>query len=189
MKGVMKVKEDMKGVLFIVRGQYRRDKGEKFFNEVSNTYHHIGGYDPSDSSNPEWYMLVESLTFHTLACGSDLEKVIGVARLYIKKYSTQEKFKKMLGRLESKDSPITKRIMEEVYKEYGDTYTSLIEDVVDVAYQEVRDKRKNKIKRIGRKSESDVLPTGVNTQKVLQTPAVKKVNTKRKSCVKKLACE
>lgn len=141
------MKEDMRGVLFIVRGQYRRDYGEKFFNEVSESYHHIGGYDPSDSSNPEWYMLLENLTYHTLACGSDLEKVVRMARQYIQKYPTQARFRKMLNTLESKDSPITKRIMEEVYKEFGHTYEDLVEGVVDTTYEEVQARIKGRLKK------------------------------------------
>lgn len=164
------MKKDMRGVLFIVRGQYRRDKGERFFNEVSNTYHHIGGYDPSDSSNPEWYMLVENLTFHTLACGSDLEKVVKCARFYINKYPTQVKFRKMLDTLESKDSPITKRIMEEVYKEFGHTYEDLIDGVVDTTYEEVLEKKRSVLKK-----SKKVLKTGVsmsNGNRVSSAPEV-----------------
>ena len=168
------MKKDMVGVLFIVKGQYRRDHGKKFFNEVSESYNHIGGYDPSDPSTPEWYMLVENLTFHTLACGSNLEKVVRTARIYIKKYPTQDKFRKMLDKLESKDSPITKRIMEEVYSEFGHTYEDLIEDVVDTTYEEVLEKKRSVLKK-----SKKVLKTGVSmSEKRSRTRAPKEVTEK-----------
>ena len=183
------MKEDMRGVLFIVRGQYRRDYGEKFFNEVSESYHYIGGYDPSDSSNPEWYMLVENLTYHTLACGSDLEKVVRIARQYIQKYPTQERFRKMLNTLESKDSPVTKRIMEEVYKEFGHTYEDLIEGVVDTTYEEVQARIKGRLKkRADKVRKKNVLMNMASETPVLQEATAQTVvpHKRKKTRVRRL---
>ena len=175
----------MKGVVLYDRRGY----GEKFFNEVSESYHYIGGYDPSDSSNPEWYMLLENLTYHTLACGSDLEKVARIARQYIQKYPTQARFRKMLDTLESKDSPITKRIMEEVYKEFGHTYEDLIEGVVDTTYEEVQARIKGRLKkRADKVRKKNVLMSVTSETPVLSEAMTQEVVThkRKKTRVRRL---
>lgn len=197
------MKEDMRGLFYIVRGQYRKNKGEKFFNEVSQDYNYIGGYDPEDTTNEEWYMLVDSETFTTLACGSDIHKIVKCAGLYIRKYKTRDKYLKMLKTLEydQKPSPIMKRLQEEVYKHYGDYYEDLIDEEVGNTYEKVRDEmvnplfkkaRKRLVKKIPNNTYEEVMTTTPPTlvkvvkEEIPLTPVVK---PKKKLGIKKLAME
>ena len=61
------MKEDMRGLFFIVKGQYRKD------NDPDGVC--ISGYDPNSPNTEEWYQVKDHITFHTFACGSDLNKV------------------------------------------------------------------------------------------------------------------
>lgn len=174
------MKEDLRGVFFIVRGQYRRNKGVKFFNDVSEEYNHIGGYDPEDPTNEEWYMLLDNITYTTLACGSNLDKVVRCARGYITKYKTRDRYLKMLKSLEygTKVSPIHKRLMTEVYNTYGEYYQHLIDGVVGEAYKEVHDEMVNPLLKKSRKrfTKKTTLDKGESTL----TPPKNKVHEEEK---------
>jgi hypothetical protein len=194
------MREDMRGLFYIVRGQYRRNKGIKFFNDISQDYQHIGGYDPEDTTNEEWYMLVDSETFSTLACGSDLNRVVKCAGLYIRKYKTRDKYLKMIKSLEYPPlpSPVMRRLQEEVYKHYGDYYEDLIDEEVGNTYEEVRDEMVNPLfkkakKRLVKKTpQSEVITPSVTlVQEVVkeETPLTHMVRPKKKLGIKKLSME
>lgn len=197
------MREDMRGLFYIVKGQYRKNKGEKFFNEVSQDYNYIGGYSPEDTTNEEWYMLVDSETFTTLACGSDIHKIVKCAGKYIRKYKTKDNYLKMLRSLEysQSPSPIHKRLQEEVYRHYGDYYEDLIEKEVDEVYEEVHNEmvnplykkaKKRLVKKTPQNTSEEVMtttpPTPVKVGEV-ETNLVSVVKPKKKLGIKKLAME
>ena len=53
--------EDMRGLFFIVKGQYRKGEGKKIVNDVSGDYMWLGGYDPTlkDTPSTRWYMCLD----------------------------------------------------------------------------------------------------------------------------------
>lgn len=134
------MKTDMKGVFFIVKGQYRR-RGEVFYNDVSGEKNYLGGYDPESEDTVEWYMLLDNITFNTWASGCDLNKILLCARKYIKKYVSRDRFLASLDTMEGgkNTSPIHARLMREVYNTYGDYYEDKIEKVVGDEYEVLKD--------------------------------------------------
>ena len=134
------MKTDMKGLFVVIKGQYRKC-GEVFFNDVSNERNYLGGYDPESEYTVNWYMLVDTETYTTLASGVNLEKVVSCARKYIKKYKTRKAFLQSLSDMEygNTTSPIHRRLMQEVCKKYGSYYQDLIEETVDDEYTILKD--------------------------------------------------
>lgn len=180
------MKEDMRGLFFIIKGQYRRNKGIKFFNEVSGDYNHIGGYDPEDTTNEKWYMLVDRETYTTLSCGSDLNKILKMVNKYITTYKTKDKYLKMLRSLEvsSAPSPIHRRLQQEIDSNYGDYFSDLIEEQEDLAYESVHDEMVNPLYKKTKKRL--VKKTTPNTfgEVVKETPKTPQVETPKNTLVK-----
>ena len=132
------MKEDMRGLFFIAKGHYEK-RGESFFNKVSGETNYLGGYDPEDEETDEWYMLVDTEAFTTLACGSNLEQIVEKVCRYIKKYKTRYKYLEMLNGLEftEKVSPKHKELMQAVYDTYGYFYEDVVKEQEDLAYSQV----------------------------------------------------
>lgn len=160
--------EDMKGLFFIVKGQYKKGVEPHFINEVSGEKNFIGCFNPESEDTSEWYMLLDNKTFHCVACGGDYDKVLksvskvikkykGVAKKYFKYLSdtTSEDYyeitylghkpltkdqraKKVVGRC-PRVTPVMKSLYEQVYNEYGDYYREDIENMENEAYEVLKD--------------------------------------------------
>ena len=152
------MKEDMRGLFYIVKGQYRKDKDP---DGVS-----VSGYDPTSPGTPEWYQLKDRICFHTLACGSDLNKVVHGVYTQIKKWKTAERYFKHVCSVTSDDyyqlhykgqkpltpeqrskraegrcprvSPPMKVLEGKIYECFGDYYSDLVEEMEDLAYTELK---------------------------------------------------
>lgn len=173
----------MRGLFFIVKGQYDRTKSPRFFNDVSGDYNTIGGYDPEDDTTIEWYRLVDNETFRTHSCGGSLDDVVGVVYTLIKKFKTKEKFLRAVFRCQKDVSKTGIRVEEEIYQTYGDYYTHRIEEMEDLAYSELKDadpivKARKKLRR---RVEGVV---DIVTPKTQEVTPLKKIGAK-KSPVKK----
>lgn len=161
--------DNMRGLFFIVKGQYRHGVEPRFKNEISGDTTYIGGFNPDDSKTPQWYMLVDNKTYHCIACGSDLKKVLqsvrtaivkhkGVARNYFKKVSEvtsddyyevhylgqaplthDQRVAKAEGRC-PRVSPTMRCLYGEVFNTYGHHYREEIEEMEDLAYKDLKDK-------------------------------------------------
>ena len=134
--------EDMRGLFYIVRGGYKRGKSPSFFNPVSEDKNWIGGYDPSDDTNEEWYMLLDSELFMCQCAGSKLQSCLDTAYKLIKRYRTKEKYVKVMKSLTYSGgcaSPIHKALEKEIYNTYGDYFRSQLDEVENLAYQEIRE--------------------------------------------------
>lgn len=162
--------DDMRGLFFIIKGQFRKGAEPSFINKVSGDVSWIGGYDPNRDTTEEWYMLMDCKTFNCLACGSDLNKVLrgvrtainkykGVAKKYFKHISDttsddyyethylgrtplshEGRLKKAEGRC-PRVSPIMRCLYEQIYSEYGDYYRDEIEEMEDLAYSDLREEK------------------------------------------------
>lgn len=132
--------ESLRGVFYIIRGSYRKDKAPRFFNDVSESYNWLGGYDPEDNTNEEWYMLMDNVLFMCQAASSDIEKVLAVAERCITKYKTKERYIEVMKSLDiyHYQSPIHLRLEKELYAHYGDYYRPELEEVEERAYTTVR---------------------------------------------------
>jgi len=194
------MKEDMRGLFFIVKGQYCRNKGHKFLNEASGDYNHTGGYDPEDPETPKWYMLVERETYTTLNCGSDLNKVLAGVYRYITRYKTKDKYLKMLRSLEysGAPSPIHKRLQQEIDKDFSWYFEDLVAEQEDKAYADVHDEMVNPLykktkkrltKTITPKTPEVTLDAPLFEETPPAPPAKKVAPKKLKGLKKKLAVE
>ena len=160
--------DDLRNVFFVVKGQYKKGVRPSFVNSVSKEVNYIGGYDPYNKDTSEWYMVLDSKTYHCLACGCDLEKVLksvydtviqykGVAKKYFKQvcsitsddyyethylgrppFTPEQISKKAVGRC-PRVSPVMKDLYDHIFEEYGDFFRDKVEEMVEKAYKDLKD--------------------------------------------------
>ena len=181
------MKEDMRGLFFIVKG--RHDIGGKCDDEDGIN---IKGYNPFDPNTDEWYMVMDKETFYCFACGSDLKKVLKGVRTFITKFKTRKRYFKHVCEVTSEDyyevhylghspltpeqvskkvvgrcprvSPAMKKVYKKVYDTYGDYYREEIEEQEDLAYEELKgDTPFNKTKKLVKKTKRVGLKTNTET--------------------------
>ena len=212
------MKDDMRGLFFIAKGQYRKAE-PSFTNKVSGSVSYLGGYDPRDKNTTEWYMLMDNKTFHCIACGSSLDSMLkavrntivkskGVAKRYFKYVSSvtsddyyethylghkplslDQLSKKAEGRC-PRVSPVMRCLYEAVYEEYGDYYSDEIEEMEDLAYEDLREEKPiHKTRKLVSKNKPKLglVKTAPKEEKVVEVAPPKKLGkTKVKMGVKKL---
>lgn len=189
---------DMRGLFFIVKGRYKKGAKPSFHNKVSNEVSYIGGYDPYEDHTEEWYMAIDNKTYHCVACGSDLKTVLkgiyntilkhkGDAKHYFKHVSSitsddyyethylgkrpltrEQRVKKAEGRC-PRVSPVMREMYEHIYEEFGDFFSEEIEEMEDLAYSELVDRKPYK------KSKKLVSKVKPRTTKVEMIPPKKEV--------------
>lgn len=195
--------DDMRGLFFIVMGQYRKGVEPSYMNRVSGEVGYIGGYDPRNENTERWYQLMDCKTFTTIACGSDLKKVVrgvytcimrykGVAKRYFKHVSdtssddyyevhylhhapldSDRRAKKAEGRC-PRTSPIMQELYKEIYSAYGDYFSDLVQEMEDKAYSELVDEKPvNKSRKILQRARKGLKPV-VTPVKEDTTPPVKR---------------
>lgn len=160
MKLNKKQEEDLRGVFFIVKGQYRRNCGQSFVNEATGDVNHLGGYDPTSEDTSEWYMVLDNITFNSVCCGGDFDKIVRSIGNVIKRYKTKARYLKELRErdVRSKVSNPMRCLHQAIYNTYGDFYSDYIEEQEDLAYgdavfktplQRTKDiKKKTKVKKL-----------------------------------------
>lgn len=123
------MKKDMKGLFFIIKGQYRRDRSG------DDTI----GYDPFNPETPEWYMLIDNKTFTCISCGGDLQKVLKSVYKVIKRHKgIANRYFKQVSECESKVSKTSQDIYMKVYREFGDYFEDQVSEMEDLAYEELK---------------------------------------------------
>lgn len=168
----------MRGLFFIVRGQYSKGAEPSFVNSVTGDVNYIGGYDPYGEDTPNWYMLLDKETFNCVACGSDFDKVVkgvyrviknykGVAKNYFRHISKvtsddyyethylgrkplnhDQRVKKAEGRC-PRVSPAMMELYKHIYEEFGDYYEEEVQVMERLAYDELEEgKMQNKAKKL-----------------------------------------
>lgn len=156
----------MRDIFFIVKGQYSKTE-PCFVNGVTHDTSYIGGYDPYNEKTKEWYMLMDCKTFHCVACGKDLNKILnsvyelvmrykGDAKKYFKHISDttsddyyethylghaplnhEQRVNKAEGRC-PRVSPAMRELYRHIYEEYGDYFSDEIGAKVEVAYNDLK---------------------------------------------------
>lgn len=179
------MKEDLRGVFFIMKGQYRQKRGVSFYNKVSEDTNYIGGYDPYDEETVEWYQLVDTLTWTSHCCGGDINRVVRGAFNLIKKYKTKERFLRAMqsDTFGGKTPPISVEIDKVVYEYYGDYKRELIEEQEDRVYGWLHDqtplaKTKKRLRK--RNVEVDL----VSSVPVVETSLKKEISPRKNGALK-----
>lgn len=208
----------MRGLFFVVKGQYRKGVEPSFHNVARGDLSYIGGYDPTSPHTEEWYMVLDTKTYYCIACGGDLNKVLrgvyntikkskGVAKNYFKKVSQvtsddyyevtylgrrpltpEERTKKAVGRC-PRVSPATRYVYEKVYEVYGEHFRDLVEEMEDLAYKDIKeDTPLNKSRKLVSKHKKTLELTP--KKKETYTPPLKKlVRPKVRLGIKKMKIE
>lgn len=199
----MNTTQDMRGLFYIVKGQYRPNK-----RDTLNT----DGYNPEDFNTSEWYQLRDCKTHHCIACGSNLRKVLRGVYTCITRYKTAKTYFKYVDDTTTEDyyrthylgkppytqeertkrgedgrsarvSPEMKVLFNRVYEEYGDYYRDMIEEVEDEAYKYLASQTPmGKSKKILAKTKRPKTPPRTETP----TPVVEKTPPKKKSGAKSI---
>lgn len=189
--------EDMRGLFFIVKGQYERRSGKSFVNRATGETNHIGGYDPYSDTTPEWYMLVDTKTYTCVMCGTKLDKIMRGVYTIIKKYKGDagRYFKNVIDTSAGypKVSPMMRCLYEEVYREYGDYFRDRVKEMEDLAYTELVEERPvNKSRKLMARTKTNTLQVVETTpveKKTVEDITPKKVTPKVKLGVKKLSMD
>ena len=139
MKLNKKQDEDLRGVFFIVKGQYKRNCGQSFINEATGDVNHIGGYDPSSGETSERYMVLDNITYNSVYCGGDFNGAVKSIGNVIKRYKTKARYLKELKERDTRSnvSKPMRCIYEAIYNTYGDFYSDYIEEQEDLAYGDI----------------------------------------------------
>ena len=191
----MKNTQDMRGLFYITKGQYKPNK-----RDTLNT----DGYDPEDPNTKEWYQLRDCKTHHCIGCGSDFNRVLqGVyntiirykqARNYFKHvddtttedyyrthylgkppYTPEQRTKRGESGRSARVSPDMKVLLDAVYKDYGDYYNTYIEKMEDEAYKYLASQTPlGKTKKILGKTKRPSTPPRNTTPTPVETPTPQK---------------
>lgn len=135
--------DDMRGLFFIVKGQYEKGVKPSFINEVSDNESFIGGYDPENKNTQEWYRLMDRKTYTTLCCSGDLDNVLRGVYKYIKKFKGNTK--KYLEFLDGLDNPFLSPTMRCMYEHidnlFGDYFSDEVRKMEDLAFNELHEEK------------------------------------------------
>ena len=187
--------ENMRGLFFVVKGQYRKGVAPSFINRVTEDTMYIGGFDPYSEDTPEWYMVYDNKRFNCISCGSDFNKIVKGVYHIIKKYKGDvNKYLKFVddNRQLYKASPIMIHLHEKVYEEYGDFFSDEVAEMEDLAYEELKEERPiNKTRKLMSKTKSTggLVKTETPKKQEVETTTLKKVKPKVKMGVKRLTMD
>ena len=170
--------QDMRGLFFIVQGQYRHNLGPSFQNPVTESVNWCGGYDPTNPNTKKWFMLFDWATLTCHCAASDLDYVVGGVERVIIKYKTKERLVNTIkGMSFGVSSKSTKVLDEHLGQLYGQHFASLIKAAEDRAYAVVKeqDPAVRARKKLHRKVSAPVEMTTQRPQEVsVVTPAKKR---------------
>lgn len=160
------MKEDMRNLFIIIKGQYLKGVFPRIFDSVTGDTHYIGGFNPTNENTVEWYQALDRNTFHTISCGQDLNTVLTAIKVHIKTYKGKARnYYKALSKYTTEDyyethylghsaipyeqkrksdkccgvSEVMKSAYLAVLNTYGDFYRDQIAVVEDEAYEELVD--------------------------------------------------
>lgn len=178
----MKTVEDMRGLFFIVKGQYRKGVEPAFTNRETGDTNFLGGYDPEREETEEWYMCLDKETFNCVACGSDLNKVSrGVYNSIVSNKGNKHRY---LKKLIHKVSPPMRCLYSSIYDTYGYYYEDLVEEIEDEAFEYLREhtstmRRSNSIKNRLKKTTPKTNTTPQKAVSIIKKRPIKKTFKKR----------
>lgn len=177
----------MRGLFFIIKGQYTKGAEPSFLNEATGGVNYIGGYDPESEDTEEWYMLIDNKTFMCQSASADLDKVLGVAHRLIKRHKGDlNHYIGVMKDIPRGVSSSTKEIRKHIFNTYGDYYRYEIEEMEDLAYRELREEKPiNKNRKLVSKIKTKVVME--TSEKVIETHRNGLVKPKIRVGVKKIS--
>lgn len=139
MKLNKKQEEDLRGVFFIVKGQYKRNCGQSFVNSATGDVNHVGGYDPRSEETSEWYMVLDNITYNSVYCGGDFNRAVRSIGNTIKRHKTKARYLKSLKERDTRSnvSKPMRCLYETIYNTFGDYFSDYIEEQEDLAYGDI----------------------------------------------------
>ena len=183
--------EDMRGLFFIVKGQYEKGVKPSFINEVSDNESFIGGYDPENKNTSEYYRLMDRKTYTTLCCSGDLNTVLKSVYKYIKKFKGN--INNYLSFIKNMETPMPSPIMRCMYEHidnlFGDYFSDEVRKMEDLAFNELHEEKTViKSRKLVSKHKKEVEKVDIETPQrgVLNTTTPKKVKPKVVLGIKKL---
>ena len=154
--------ENMRGLFFIVKGQYTKGAEPSFNNDITGGVSYIGGFDPYSEDTAEWYMLLDSKTFNCVSCGRDIDKMLKGVYNTIKRYkgSAERYFKSLKEANYGKgthQSPAMRCLYNAIYTYYGEYFSDEVSEMEDQAYKDLEEvlrdsKPINKTRKIVKKA-------------------------------------
>lgn len=90
LKNTLDNTQDLRGVFFIMRGKFKK-ASPTVTDKEGNTFY-LGGYNPEDTTNDEWYMLIDKNTMACLSAGSNFNNVLHTLEEYIRRFKTQKNY-------------------------------------------------------------------------------------------------
>lgn len=172
MKPLIKDTESLKGLFYIVKGSYSKKEPKV---TIDNDTKYIGGFNPEDDTNDEWYMVKDNITYYCICSSHSLDKCLEAVRRNLKEYKTRKEYFRQLSKISSEDyyevhylgrppltpeqrakkvvgrcprvSPIQKKLEEAIFNEYGHYYRDLIEEVEEQVYEDLNQTPYEKFKK------------------------------------------
>ena len=144
------MKEDLRGIFIIIKGQYRRKAPIMTYKEKE---YYIGGYDPEDESTMEWYRVVDKELGICAYAGSSLERALLAVRREIIRNKDLRTYEKRMRKY-TRTNPNSINMDRCVDEEYGFYFRDKIRAMEDEAYAFLEDntsvkKAKRRFKKIG----------------------------------------
>lgn len=166
--------DDMKGLFFVVKGQYKHHLEPQWRNPVTESVNWCGGYDPSSPSTAEWYMLFDWATLTCHRAGSDLDTVLGGVSASILKYRNKDTFVRTMRSMSfGVSSKSTKALDEHLGQLYGHHFAALVRAEEEKAYKVLRDQTPaNLSRRLVRKREKTIEKVSTQETPLSTPPAV-----------------
>lgn len=198
--------EDMRGLFMVVKGHYK--KSGMLWKCSDGVERYLGGYDPEDDSNEEWYQLMDKVNYVTVSCGSDLTRILEGAKnlivkykndrtLYLSKHQKNDSYEDEGGKKNKRVlvSPTTASLMEGVREHYSWYYDDMLAKYEDMAIKELSSTdskktitapKKSLVKKTTPAKEKPVEKTTEKPKKTIQkkTTPVKPVVRKKESSIK-----
>lgn len=208
--------DDMRGLFFIVKGQYKK-LAPKVVNRVTGNDVFLGGFNPEDQNTVEWYMLMDRKTFRCCVCSTDINKCLeGVKNIIIRYKGVGKEYFKHISKTTSDDyyevhylghkplthmerekkgknkyprvSPIMRCVYEEVDTRWGHHFDDLISAKEEEAYEVLKgEKPVFKSRKLMSKHKTHSVEVVETPKEVIDTTTPKKVKAKAKLGVKKLS--
>ena len=126
---------DMRGLFFIIRGGFVDRKKPSVYNEVRKDYVFIGGYNPTDTTNEDWYQVIDNELYTVHCCCGSLEKALRCIYNLVVKYKTKEVFLEKSQENAPKQAGVIYEDHKLLEEHYGEHFSAEISEVVDSAYK------------------------------------------------------
>lgn len=136
----MNKKEDLRGVFFIIKGHYTKGARPSFTSDSGSTLY-IGGFNPSNDTTEEWYMLLDKDHLVCVACG-DLNTVTQGVYKQIVGHRTLKHYNKWASNT-TQTPPVMVSLYREIYDHYGDYFEDLVVEQEDLAYEYLANRGKH----------------------------------------------